>query len=191
MIIDYIKRNQYLFIFLSVILLVSFTTGFIIYFKLNNDLKVSLINNISNIKESMLNFNINSIFKHIFIIILLFFLSFSVLGYFLSIFYLFYINMSISFTFTVLCQIYGLKGLIFGILYFILFKLVYLVLFLLINSKLYGISKSFLGYFLYKNNIYIKNYVISIVILLILVIINDIFIYYLSNFFIKFMISML
>ncbi len=191
MIIDYIKRNKYLFTFLCVILLISFIYGIIIFNGLDNNIKINLINNLSNIKENMINSRINDFFMHIFIIFMLVLLSFSVLGYFFSVFYVFFAGMSISFSICTLTSIYGLKGLIFGILYNIMFKLVYLLLILMINSKIYGISKGILGNLLYKYSISIKKYLISIGILLIMVIINDVLIYYLSNFFIKILINML
>jgi hypothetical protein len=99
--------------------------------------------------------------------------------------------MSISFTFSVLTHIYGLNGLIFILLYNILFKLLYLILLLVILVKTFYISKAILGYFINKNRINIKNIIISLIILLILIFINDLIIYYLSNFIMKILISML
>ena len=191
MIINYIKRNKYLFTFLSVLLLISFIVGIIIYNHLDNNIKLDLINNVSNIKEYLINNRINNIFKHFLIVILIVLLSFSCLGYFLGFFYLFYEGTSISFTFALLWQIKGLKGVIFVLLYDIMFKLVYLALIFILFIKLFYIFRSIMRYFLFKTNIYIKNYLISIIIIILLIVINDILIYFLSNFLLKILINML
>ena len=122
MVINYIKRNKYLFIFLCGLLFISFISGIIIYLNIDNNVKLDLFNNVFNIKESLINNRINNIFNHLFVVILIVLLSFSCLGYFLGLFYLFYEGMSISFTFMFLCQIKGLKGLIFILLYDLLFN---------------------------------------------------------------------
>ncbi len=191
MVIDYVKRNKYLFIFLCVLLFISFISGIIIYLNIDNNVKLDLINNILNIKESLINNRINNIFSHFLIVILIVLLSFSCLGYFLGLFYLFYEGMSISFTFMFLCQIKGLKGLIFILLYDLLFKIVYLILIFMLLIKLFYIFRTIIRYFIYKSNIYIKNTLISVFIIVILIVINDILIYFLSNFFIKLLINML
>ena len=191
MVINYIKRNKYLFIFLCGLLFISFISGIIIYLNIDNNVKLDLFNNVFNIKESLINNRINNIFSHLFIVILIVLLSFSCLGYFLGLFYLFYEGMSISFTFMFLCQIKGLKGLIFILLYDLLFKIVYLILIFMLLIKLFYIFRTIIRYFIYKSNIYIKNTLISVFIIVLLIVINDILIYFLSNFFIKLLINML
>ena len=191
MVINYIKRNKYLFIFLCGLLFISFISGIIIYLNIDNNVKLDLFNNVFNIKESLINNRINNIFNHLFVVILIVLLSFSCLGYFLGLFYLFYEGMSISFTFMFLCQIKGLKGLIFILLYDLLFKIVYLILIFMLLIKLFYIFRTIIRYFIYKSNIYIKNTLISVFIIVLLIVINDILIYFLSNFFIKLLINML
>ena len=191
MVINYIKRNKYLFIFLCGLLFISFISGIIIYLNIDNNVKLDLFNNVFNIKESLINNRINNIFNHLFVVIFIVLLSFSCLGYFLGLFYLFYEGMSISFTFMFLCQIKGLKGLIFILLYDLLFKIVYLILIFMLLIKLFYIFRTIIRYFIYKSNIYIKNTLISVFIIVILIVINDVLIYFLSNFFIKLLINML
>ena len=191
MVINYIKRNKYLFIFLCGLLFISFISGIIIYLNIDNNVKLDLFNNVFNIKESLINNRINNIFNHLFVVIFIVLLSFSCLGYFLGLFYLFYEGMSISFTFMFLCQIKGLKGLIFILLYDLLFKIVYLILIFMLLIKLFYIFRTIIRYFIYKSNIYIKNTLISVFIIVLLIVINDILIYFLSNFFIKLLINML
>lgn len=191
MVNNFIKRNKYLFIFLSVIFFISLIFGVIIFKKLNNDTKLTLINNLSNIKQDLVNNHINNLFNHILIIIVIILLSLSILGYFLGVFYLFYEGMAISFTCASLFKIYGLKGLIFAFIYNILFKLIYLILLLILLIKLFNLVKNIISYIIYKKKINLRKYIINFLLIILLIFINDLFLYFFGNFIIKMLINML
>ena len=195
MIIKFLRSRKYLLTFLSVIFLISLISGIILYFKCSNDTKLSILNSISNLKEDLLNNHINNIFLHLIIILSIILLSFTILGYFSAIFYLFYEGISISFTLCFLIKYYGLNGLIFGILYNILFKLLFLLIYILIIIKLLDLIKNIILYFYNKrktNNFKnIKRIIQSILILIVFLFINDLILYLIANFILKILLNVL
>lgn len=195
MIFRYLKKRSVLLTFLSAIFLIGLFVGIVLYFKCNNETKSNIINQISNIKEYLINNNINNILKHFILIIIILILSFTIIGYFGAFFYLFYEGVSISFTLAFLVKIYGFKGLIFGILYNILFKLLFLIIYVLIIIKLFSIIKCIIKNIIYKKRInikyIIKNNISAIVILYIVMFINDIIIYFFSSIILKIILNVL
>ena len=192
MIINYLKRHKYLLSFCSVILLISFIFGIIVFIKCN---KLEIFNNYNNIKDSLINNNINNIFNHLLNISIIIVLSCTILGYFSAIFYLFYEGMSISLVVCILCLKYGLKGLIFGIIYNILYKIPFLMLFLLIFIKISTILLTFIKNYISKSKFYnydyLKTNILGIIIIIFIIFIYDLLLFIFSNFMLKFLTYML
>ena len=190
----YIKRRKYLFIFLCSILLFSIIIGIFLYINKENNIKDIYLNT-TNIKEQLLNNRVNNIFNHIISIIMIVLVSTIIIGYFGALFYLFYQGIVISFTICFLASIYGLKGIIFGIIYNIIFKLLFIIIIIFILIKLIDLIKNIIGVILYNNNITIikniKHNIICILILLLINLLNDIFLYMISNLILKILVNML
>lgn len=193
--IKYLKRHRFFLIFLSVILLISIGIGIIIYLKSSNESKIYITDQLSNLKESLLNTKINNIFRHLLIIIVIILLSFTILGYFSGVAYLFYEGISIGFTISSLVANYALKGLLFGILYNLLFKLFYIIVYIFILLKLFDLVKLIINQLLFKKTYTIKNNIkrisLSIVIFILIIFINDVIIYFFTNFLLKLIINVL
>ena len=103
--------------------------------------------------------------------------------------------MSIGFTLIFLLKKYALKGLIFSLSYNIIFKIIYIIILVLILIKLFDIVKNMIGIIIYKKNINLinnfrHNY-LSILILIIINLGNDIFLSYTSTFILKIITSMI
>ena len=192
MIINYFKRRRYLFIFFSVLFIIGMITGIVIYLKLDNNIKLNLINNLTNFKEDIINNRLNPINNHIFLLFLSCVLTLTVIGYFYGLFYFFYEGMSISFTSMYLCLNYGLKGLIFSILYNICFKLLFLILFCLVLDKLFNFLSYIICYIFHKKcNITLKKTILSVIILSVFIILNDLIIFFFGNYLVKILIFVL
>ena len=128
----------------------SLVIGLIFYFKQDKEIRYSLVSGVGDLK-SLLNGGINNIFSHLILIILLYLASISVVFYFGGVMYLMYEGLSIGFTFGLLKDMYGLKGIIFNLLYQILFKGIFIFLLIMLLIKLFRISKYVLGKFIYKD----------------------------------------
>ena len=194
MIIKYLRSKRVLLSFLSVLFIISIISGFIIYNKLDDNIKLNLVSSLSNLKSDLLNNHANNFLLHIIIISIITILSFTVVGYILSLIYLFYEGLSIGFTICYLIVNYKIKGLFFSIIYNVLFKFIYLILLIFLLIKLLDISKNVLYYLIYKdknNNKIIKRNIYGILIIFSFIIINDLFLYFIGNFLIKNLINML
>lgn len=193
--IKYLKRRGVLLTFLCVIFLISIIIGVIIYFKSSNETKKYICDQLLNFKENLLNSKVNNIFKHLIIISSIVLLTFTILGYFSGIIYLFYEGISLGFTISVLLANYALKGFIFGLLYNIVFKLIYLILYILLLLKLFDLIKIIVNKIILKNSYNIKSNIrkifFAIILLILIIIINDIIIYFLTNFLLKLIINVL
>lgn len=195
MIKKYFKRHAVILTFLSVIFLISIIVGIILYLKSSNETKQYINQLFQNFKDELLNNNINNIYKHLIILLLLFILSFTAIGYLLGVAYLFYEGMSISYSISALCANYALKGFAFGIIYNMFFKFIFIILYIFILLKLFDLVKILLDKVIFKNNINfkgnIKRIVYSVLFIILIIFINDIIIYIFSNFLIKIIINML
>ncbi len=129
---------------------ISLLIGLIFYFKQSKEVRYSLVSGVGDLKN-LLNGSINNLFSHIILIILLYLASISVIFYFSGIMYLMYEGLAIGFTFGLLKDLYGLKGIIFNLLYQVLFKSLFIFLLIIFLIKLFKISKYVLGLFLYKD----------------------------------------
>ena len=129
----------------------SLVIGLIFYFRQEKEIRYSLVSGIGDLK-TLLNGNINNVFSHVFLIILLYLASISVIFYFMGVMYLMYEGLAIGFTFGILKDMYGLKGLLFNLFYQIIFKGIFIFLLIMLLIKLFRISKYILGKFIYKDN---------------------------------------
>ncbi len=139
---------------------ISFIIGIIFYFHQTKEVRYSLVSGIGELKN-LLNGHINNVFSHIFLIILLYLASISVVFYFLGVMYLMYEGLAMGFTLGLLKDMYGIKGIIFNLLYQTLFKGLFIFLLIILLIKLFKISKFVLGRFIYKDNENFKELIIK------------------------------
>lgn len=191
---NYLRRRKYLLIFLFVLFFLSILFGIFLFIKQNENIKLNLLS-LDNIKESLINNHIFNLFDHLIILGIIVLFSFIIIGYLGGLFYLFYVGMSIGYTLTFLFYLRGINGLLFGIVYNIYSKLLLLLFLILILIKLYDIVKNIIGFILYRKNINLmKNFkynIKKIFLLVLLLLLNDIIIYFTSKFVLKIIITML
>lgn len=145
----------YNIILLSVSL--SITLGLILSFCLDKE----LINNIYNyflnhVNNYKLN-TFNNIIYPIIVYISIFILSLTIIGSFIPFLTIFIENMSIRLILGILLRIKAIKGILFGIIYFITTKLLYIILLIYLSINIYKFIKKILDNLKNKENISLYN----------------------------------
>lgn len=191
----YFKRHKYLLLFLLSLFIIGIASGIILYNIMPEINQTSLTINLDNLKEQLLNNHLNNISIHLFILLIISLLSITIIGYLIGLFYLFYLGMSIGFTLTFLIKEYALKGLFFSITYNLIFKLIYIIIIIIILIKLFDIVKNIIGFIIYKKDLnllnnFSHNY-LSIIVLIIMNLLNDLFLTYTETFILKIITSMI
>lgn len=118
--------NKKICLFFSIIFTIGIIIGFIFLIYLEESSKELISLNINEWLQSLSTSHINSILEHIIILSTLAILSVFVIGLPLIIFFVFYNGFSIGFLLMSLIEIFGVKGLIYGLIYLIITKGIYL-----------------------------------------------------------------
>lgn len=194
---QWLKQVKYkkLLLFTVIILFMGLLFGVIYYFKQDAVVKQTLINSILNLSNSLSNNKINSIIAHLLISIGIIILSFTLIAVPIIYFYIFFEGLSIGFSFALIVNSFGFKGIIFYLMYILIYKFIYLILIIYLIMRALRISKNVLGFIIYqKSSALEKNIIVNIrkvIIILILIFIYDIIIFFASPFFNNLLINFL
>ncbi len=142
--------NKRLYIFMSVLLFIGVVVGIVFVVTLDESTKEILFLNINEMIQS--NIKLNNILLHFISLASLFILSIFVIGAPLDIFFIFYNGFSIGFIISSLTIIFGIKGLLYGVIYVIISKLIFIILLMFFLVTLFKIVKNIIDYFIYKKN---------------------------------------
>ena len=136
---------------------ISITLGLIISFCLDKD----LINNIYNyFLNHVNNYKLNTFNNIIYPIIIytsIFILSLTLIGSFIPFLVVIIENISIGLLLGVILRIKAIKGILFGIIYFMIAKLLYIILLIYITINIYKFIKNFINNIKSKENISLYN----------------------------------
>lgn len=194
---QWMKQVKYkkLLLFTVIILLTGLFFGAIYYFKQDEVVKQTLINSILNIENSLANNRINNILVHLLIGVIIIVLSFTVISVPLIFFYIFFEGISIGFSYALVINAFGFKGIFFFLIYTLLYKFIFLVLIIYLTIRALRISKNVLGFIIYRKSSELeKNIIINVrkvVIILIIIFIYDITIFFASPILNKLLINFL
>ena len=173
--------NKKFYLFLSIIFIIGLILGVIFLIYLDEASKDILFLNINEWLQGISNSNINNIVLHIIMLSSMFLLSIFLIGIPFVLFFAFYNGFSVGFTVTSLTFIFGIKGLLYGIIYVIITKGIYLFFLSIIIVSLLRVSLIILKSIFNKENIdkeklalLLKKNLICIAIILI----NDIILYF-------------
>ena len=173
--------NKKFYLFLSIIFIIGLILGVIFLIYLDEASKDILFLNINEWLQGISNSNINNIVLHIIMLSSMFLLSIFLIGIPFVLFFAFYNGFSVGFTVTSLISIFGIKGLLYGIIYVIITKGIYLFFLSIIIVSLLRVSLIILKSIFNKENIdkeklalLLKKNLICIAIILI----NDIILYF-------------
>lgn len=172
--------NKKLYLFISIVLIIGIIVGIVFVTLLDESTKEILFLNINEFLQNMDKSNIDFFITHLIILSTLLVTSTLLIGGPLIIFFLIYNGFAIGFIISSITCIFGIKGLLFGIIYVIISKLIFLVLLIIISVNLFKIVKCIIDCIVYKKNnkevfiTYIKRTIIFISI----IILNDIILYF-------------
>lgn len=132
--------NKKIYLFISVIFAIGIVGGTLFLIYLDESSKELLLLNINEWLQGLDSSNINNIFSHLLIISSLCVLSLFIVGIPLVLFFIFYSGFSIGFMLSSLVNIFGIKGLIYGIVYIVITKGIFLFFFLILALSLIKLS---------------------------------------------------
>lgn len=165
--------NKKLYIMLVAILVVGLAVGIVFVVMLDESTKEIVFLNINDMIQNYGGFKINNIITHLVILSSLSVLSLFIIGAPLIIFFAFYNGFSIGFIISSLTGIFGIKGMLYGIIYVIITKGIFLVMLLVFSVTLFKIIKNIMEKIIYKNKgkdlivVLFKKVLLCIVIILI------------------------
>ena len=146
------KKNSKIYNIMFFIISVSLSIGLIVSFCLNESLVKDIydffLNHLNNYNMNILNNILYSICTYV----SLFLLTLTIIGVFIPFLSLFIENMSIGLLIGIIIQNSGLKGLLFGIIYFILTKALYLTILFYLIINFYKFIKELIYSLKNKNN---------------------------------------
>lgn len=172
--------SKKLYLFMSIVLVIGIITGVVFVIMLDEATKEILFLNINNFLQSFDESNISILVQHLVILSTLLILSIFLIGGPLVIFFMFYNGFTIGFIISSITCIFGIKGMLFGVLYVIVSKLVFVVLFIIFSVNLFKIVKCVIDYLVYKKSnkeslvMFMKRSIVFIGIIMI----NDIILYF-------------
>ena len=144
--------SKKLYLFMSIVLVIGIITGVVFVIMLDEATKEILFLNINNFLQSFGESNISILVQHLVILSTLLILSIFLIGGPLVIFFMFYNGFTIGFIISSITCIFGIKGMLFGVLYVIVSKLVFVVLFIIFSVNLFKIVKCVIDYLVYKKS---------------------------------------
>lgn len=160
--------SKKMYIFLSIILVIGIITGVVFVIMLDEATKEILFLNINEFLQNFSNMSINSGIIHLIMLSSLLILSVFLIGGPLVLFFMFYNGFSIGFIISSLTCIFGIKGILYGVIYVIISKLVNVVLLILFSVNLFKIVRCIIDLIVYKKSnkesiiIFIKRSVVFI-----------------------------
>lgn len=144
--------SKKLYLFMGIVLVIGIITGVVFVIMLDEVTKEILFLNINNFLQSFAASNISILVQHLVILSTLLILSIFLIGGPLVIFFMFYNGFTIGFIISSITCIFGIKGMLFGVLYVIVSKLVFVVLFIIFSVNLFKIVKCVIDYLVYKKS---------------------------------------
>lgn len=143
--------NKKLYVILSIVLLIGIIVGIVFVVMLDEATKEIIFLNINEMLQGFSNIKINGIVMHILCLSCLVILSYLIIGAPLIIFFIFYNGFSIGFIISSITSIFGLKGLLYSIIYVIISKGIFLLILLVLSVNLLRIVKNMMEKIIYKN----------------------------------------
>lgn len=170
--------SKKMYIFLSIILVIGLIVGIVFVISLDESTKEILFLNINDYLQSKS--NIGGILEHLILLSILLVLSILLIGGPLIIFFIFYNGFSLGFIISTLTYIFGIKGMLYGIIYSLITKFIFIIILIIFSVNLFKITKLVVDSIVYKKcckdsmYVFLKRSIIFIV----LVLVNDIVLYF-------------
>ena len=167
--------------FISSFILIALIIGFILFNNENINVKESVINSIKEIDINIVNTRENVFLYHLGLVSIFIVLSIILIGLPLYLIYYFYEFVSIGYLLSVLFSYKKINGLLFGVIFTFINKILFLVILSYFLINMINYTKRYIKSFKMNKNDLIMNYLYKCFFVILLVIINDIFLYFLGN----------
>ena len=177
----WIQNNRNIIRFIVGLAVLGFITGIILYYNSSNEIKASVLNEVSIIINAVSDTKQNNILFHLALLSILLVLSIIVIGLPIIIFYYFYEFVSIGYLLTSLFFYKKISGLLFGSIFILINKILFLLFlsYFIINSIKY--SKRVLKGLKMRKSEIIVHHLYKGLFIIILSFINDIILYFIGN----------
>lgn len=177
----WIRSNLNTIKFIVSLAIVSIIIGFILYNNQTPELKKVIIEKVGDLSINITSTNQNNILFHLGLLSILTILSLILIGLPIGLIYYFYEFVSIGYLLSSLFNYKKLNGLLFGSIFVIINKMLFLLLlsYFLINTINY--TKKYLKSLKLSKKDLIINYLYKCFFVILIIFLNDIFIYYLGN----------
>ena len=176
------SNNKKYFLFLSIILFIGFISGLFFVSQINEASLEIILNNINEYLLNLGNLNLNHFLPHIFLFPLFLILAIFIIGVPLYLIFIFYNGFSLGFIISSLKNIFGFKGIIYGLIYIILSKGIFIFLLLILSIFLIRIGVKSFNYFFKKEGRMYKEEVFILLrkamLIIIFILINDGILYF-------------
>ncbi len=174
-----LKRHQTLFVFISVLFLFGLITGILFYLQQEASTKENMVLSLTNLFQNNV-FPLKNIFYHFLLLFFILFSLFCIIGLPLLVLYIFFEGISIGFILPLFFSIYKINAIGIFSLYFVFIKFFYLfyLFFFFVKACLF-LKNYFLS--IKKKNYHFLRHFKNLVILLIFILLNDCFVYFVSN----------
>lgn len=174
-----LKRHRSLFLFISILFVFGLITGILFYFKQEASVKETISLSLSNLFQNNV-FTIKNIFYHFIILMVICSTLFCFIGFPLLILYIFFEGITIGFILPIFFALFKINAFWYFLLYFVLVKLLFVFFLFLLFVKSFQYLKIYLLCLKRKSYDFIKN-LKYIVILVFIILLNDLFVYFVSN----------
>lgn len=186
-----ILKNNFVLKFVVILFLVGLLIGLLTYINLKPDLSAYF----NTFKDNLSNTHQNIFLLNLIVISAIFVLSISIIGLPVICFYIFYEGLAIGYTFGVFIVLYGIKGALFYLLYFLIVKFISILLILYFSfMSIRFIHKLIISIVNKKSDVLynvIKYHFFRYIIIFIITLINSGFIYFFANRIVKLFTSLI
>lgn len=180
------ENYKNIFIFISILFVFGIFTGILFYFKQDSGSKDQIILSLNGLFQNNV-FSFETCIYHFLALLIISTTLFCFMGIVLLILYIFLEGISIGFLVPIFFRIYKLNAIWYFSVYFILIKFIYIILLFLLFIKFFYFLKNYLKCLKNKSYNFLKS-IKYIIIFLILILLNDCFVYFIGN---KFIITLL
>lgn len=175
------STNKKLSLFISIIFIIGLIIGIIFFLCLDEASKELILLNINDWLQNIEQYHINAFVSHILILSFLLVSSFIFVGVPFILFFIFYNGFSFGFMVVSLISIFGIRGLLYGLIYGVVTKLVYLIFFGIFTITMLKIVKIILGRLFLSKAINRDSFILflkRIFICIVIIFIYDIILYF-------------
>ena len=181
---EYLLKNKYLVLFISVLLLFGVIVGLYLGISHIELLREDINYYVTNINSKTYNY----LLFHFFVLVIGVITSFFAIGIPLLCTLIFYEGMSMGFLLGIFTITYQVKGLLFVLIFLIITKLFYLICLIMLFSKTLHISRKMIGKYIYKTDpsIIINHLLKGCMVCIALVLIYDVVLWFSGSYIVSF-----